>query len=89
MAEAQGYTYKYYPDGSTSGITLSNIVCGNGASATSFQCTAPFPAFTPGKHTLTISATNVAGESTKSSPFDFSFVVVPAAPANLRALPTR
>jgi hypothetical protein len=81
LADAQAYTYKYYPDGATTGIAFTGVVC-SGA-ATPFSCEVPFPAFTPGNHTLQITAQNVAGESGKSSPLSFTFVVVPAVPTGL------
>lgn len=78
---AQAYTYKYYADGSSVGVVLTGVVCSGSAPV---SCTAPFPAFTPGQHSLQLTATNAAGESVKSSPFAFTFVVVPSAPANIR-----
>ena len=83
-AEAQALTYRYYPDGATVGIALTGVTCSGTAPV---SCTAPFPAFTPGSHTLTLTAANQAGESAQSAPFAFVFVVVPAVPANLRLVP--
>lgn len=80
-AVAQSYTYKYYPDGATAGIALTGVTCTGTAPV---QCSAGFPAFTPGSHTLTLSATNAAGESPKSATLSFVFVVVPSAPSNLQ-----
>ena len=80
-AEAQSFTYKYYPDGAAVGIALTGVTC---TGTTTVTCTVPFPAFTPGQHTLTLTASNVAGESAKSAVFSFSFEVVPTAPSNLR-----
>lgn len=82
LATVQAYVYKYYPDNSATGITFTSVVC-SGAT-TPFSCVAGFPAFTPGTHTLTMSASNAAGESTKSVPFPFTMVVIPAAPTNIR-----
>ena len=82
LAEAQAYTYKYYPDGATTGIALSGVTCAGTASP--YVCEVAYPAFTPGAHTLTLTASNVAGESTPSATFSFSFVVVPSAPQNVR-----
>jgi len=81
LAEAQGYTYLVYADGATTPLTLTATCVGT---ATPFQCEAPFPAFTPGNHTLTMSAKNAAGESAKTAPFPFTFVVIPATPTGLR-----
>lgn len=82
LADAQGYTYKYYADAATTGITLAGVTCAGTTSP--YQCEVPFPAFTPGNHTLTLTAGNLAGESVKSAPLSFAFVVTPGAPVNLR-----
>ena len=82
LADAQGYTYKYYPDGSATGVTFQNVTCTGATSP--FVCSAPIPAFTPGNHTITVTAGNIAGESAKSSPFAFNFVVTPGVPNNIR-----
>ena len=84
LATAQGYVYRYYPDGAATG-TILTAVCSGAASP--FSCRANFPAFTPGSHTLQTTAANAAGESVKSSPFAFVFVVQPAAQTNLRIVP--
>jgi hypothetical protein len=82
LAEAQGYIYKYYPDSATVGTTLNLVTCIGTISP--YQCEVAFPAFTPGAHTLTITAGNIAGESAKSSPLNFAFVVTPSIPTNLK-----
>jgi hypothetical protein len=82
LATASGYSYKYYADGATTGTALTGVTCSGTASP--FTCQTAYPAFTPGAHTLQLSATNAAGESPKSSVFSFTFVVVPAAPSNIR-----
>lgn len=82
-AIAQTLTYRYYPDGATTGIVLTGVTCSGTAPVT---CSAPFPAFTPGNHSLTATAANAAGESLRSTPFAFVFVVVPSAPVNLRVI---
>lgn len=81
LADAQGYTYKYYPDSATVGTTLVSVTCAGTVSP--YQCQVPFPAFTPGPHNLTLTAGNLAGESVKSAPLSFAFVVTPGAPTNL------
>ena len=43
----------------------------------------PFPALTPGNHTLVVAACNIAGCSA-SAPFPVSVVVVPTPPGTLR-----
>ena len=82
LAEAQGYTYKYYPDASPTGTTLATVTCAGTTSP--YQCEVAFPAFTPGNHTLTLTASNIAGESVKSAPLNFVFTVTPSAPTNLK-----
>lgn len=82
IAEAQSLTYKLYADGSATASTLPTATC-TGATAP-YSCTVPFPAFTPGSHTVQLSASNAAGESSKSAAFGFTFVVIPASPANIR-----
>lgn len=84
VATAQAYTYSAYADTATVGTTLSPVTCTGTVSP--FLCSVPFPAFTPGPHTLQVTASNVAGESLKSNVFSFTFVVVPTAPANLRKI---
>lgn len=84
LADAQAYTYKYYPDSSTTGTAFTGVTCSGTASP--FTCSAPIPAFTPGNHTITITASNVAGESAKSNPFAFNFVVTPGVPNNIRII---
>lgn len=82
LAEAQGYTYKAYPDGLQSNFVLTGVNCAGTASP--FICTVPFPAFTPGNHTLHITASNADAESLPSNDLAFRFIVVPAAPRSLR-----
>ena len=82
LAEAQAYTYKYYPDSATTGVTLTSVTCIGTTSP--YQCEVPFPAFTPGSHALTLTTSNEAGESAKSSVLNFKFVVVASAPTNLK-----
>lgn len=82
IAEAQSLTYKLYADGAATASTLPTATC-TGATAP-YACSVPFPAFTPGSHTVQLSASNAAGESPKSAAFGFTFVVIPASPANIR-----
>lgn len=81
LATAQAYTYSSYPDA----VTTPTVVVGTcSGTAAPFACNTPFPAFTPGPHTLALSAKSVAGESTKSTTLTFTFVIIPNAPINLR-----
>jgi hypothetical protein len=82
-------TYKYYPDNQTTGIALNNVLCVSTTSGgvTLATCNANFPAFTPGSHSLQLTASNSGGESPKSVPFNFTFVAVPSAPISIGILP--
>lgn len=82
LVDAQAYTYKYYPDSAPVGIVFTGVICAGTASP--FVCSVNIPAFTPGNHSIQLTASNLAGESTKSSPFAFVFVVTPSVPANIR-----
>lgn len=82
LATAQALTYKHYDDGSATGVAFAGVTCSGTVSP--FQCEVLIPAFTPGTHTTTLTAGNVAGESAKSAPFSFTFVVTPGVPANIR-----
>lgn len=86
LAEANSYTYKQYADGAVLGTTLQGVVCVNSSLPTvqPYSCDTLFTAFTPGVHTLQVSASNVAGESNKSVVLSFTFVVIPATPQNPR-----
>lgn len=86
LPSANAYTYKHYDDGSLTGLPLTPVACMDRVPAVvgSFTCGVPFPAFTPGAHTLQVTAANTAGESLKSVPFAFTFIVIPAAPKNFR-----
>ena len=81
LATANSYTYKYYSDNAIAGIILVFVCTGT---SSPFLCTASFPAFTPGAHTLTVTASNIAGESPKSGILSFTFVIIPSVPTNLR-----
>lgn len=82
LTEVQTYTWKYFADAATTGIVLVGVTCTG--TVTPYQCEAPFPAFTPGNHTLTLTTSNLAGESAKSLPLSFAFVVTPGAPIGLK-----
>jgi hypothetical protein len=85
LADAQGYSYIYYPDGATNGTLLSAVKCSGTTSP--FKCIVPFPAFTPGAHSLTLTSratlNGFTTESAKSLPLMFTFTVL-ATPTNLR-----
>ena len=79
---AANYTYTYDPDGAATGTVLAPVACNT--DGVTIACSAPMPAFTPGAHALTLTASNAAGESPHSTPISFTFVVVPDAPTSLR-----
>lgn len=83
MATAQGYTYQYLLDAAAP-VVLPGHKCGTGPAPTTFSCAAPFPAITPGPHSLTLTASNIAGASLPSTPLSFVFVLIPSPPKNLR-----
>lgn len=83
LATAQAFSYRQYPDGAGTGVVLTGVTCTGTTSP--FACKVAFPAFTPGAHALALTATNEAGESLKSTPFAFRFVVIPTPPRNLRS----
>lgn len=81
LATAQAYAYKHYDDGAATGTAFAGVTCAGTVSP--FQCEVLIPAFTPGNHNVTVSASNVAGESPKMTPpFVFTFVVTPGTPSN-------
>jgi len=82
LADAQAYTYKYYADGATTGVTFATVTCSGAASP--YTCQVAVPAFTPGNHSIQLTATNAAGESAKSTPFNFKMVVTPATPTAIK-----
>lgn len=82
VADAQAYTYTVYADGATQGTVLAPVMCS--AAAGPVVCSAAFPAFPPGDHTLQLTASSGGLESAKSAVFSFTFVVVPNAPSGLR-----
>ena len=69
LSDVQLYTYKYYLDGSLVPISLTNVNCIGSTSP--FQCSVNFPTFYNGSHSLTLTASNTAGESLKSNKFMF------------------
>ena len=84
LATVQAYTYQHYDDGSATGVVFPPASITVTGIASPFTVTATFPAFTPGQHTVTVSASNVAGESGQSNSLAFNFVVQPVTPTNLR-----
>jgi hypothetical protein len=86
LATVQSYSYNLYPDAVAVPTILTSVTCSGTASP--FTCTVAFPTFTPGSHTLTVTAVDAAGESAKASPsLSFQFVVIPLAPVRLRVTP--
>ena len=83
-ATAQAYTWKAYLDGSATAIVLPGAMCSGTNPAT---CQFPIPAtFPAGQHTMTISASNVAGEGQKSAQFSFVLTRQPNAPTTIRII---
>ena len=84
LSQAQAYTYKYYLDNSPTGGSFSGVICTG--TATPFNCSVPVPSMSQGTHSMTLTSSNVAGESSKSSPFVFDFVATPGTPGNIRII---
>lgn len=85
VATANAYVYKYYADGAIVGVMVAATCAAAIAPDTTGEtCSFPFPAFTPGSHSLTLTASNIAGESAKSAPITFTMIVTPVAPGSLR-----
>lgn len=83
-AEAQAFAYKFYPNGTAIATPIAGAVTCTGVPPAVVTCQVVFPTFKAGPATLTLSATNASGESLQSTPLAFVYVVVPAAPSNLR-----
>ena len=82
LVAAQGYTYKAYVGTSTTGILLTNVICVATTTSGVFTCSITAPAVFMGNG-ITLTASNLIGESAKSATFPFPDV--PAVPVNLRA----
>lgn len=69
---------------------LPGVTCQPASAPLTFDCAAPWPAMTPGLHTLELVAIRTEGtlvlESPKSPPFPVRFIVAPAAPQSIRIL---
>lgn len=86
LPTVQAYVFKVYADGAAAGTVAAAVVCGvrQLPDTTGFTCFLPFPAFTPGSHTLTLTASNAAGESAQSAALAFTMLVTPVVPGGLR-----
>jgi hypothetical protein len=82
LATANALTFRHYDDAAMTGVVFTGVSCVGATSP--FVCTVPFPAFTPGSHTVAVSAANAAGESPRTAPLAFTFLVIPATPTTLR-----
>ena len=82
LITANSNIYKIIKDTSPPEV-LSDVVCTGSTSP--FVCSVSFPAFTPGSHSITITAGNAAGDSLPSAPLAFTFVIIPTPPKNLRS----
>lgn len=86
LPAVQAFEYKVYIDDAVTGTVVTPVTCIGATSP--FVCTTPFPASTPGSHTVSVTASAVVNttrvESLKSAPLPFVLVVAPTAPANVR-----
>lgn len=87
-AEIAELTFSVYVDGSK--LALPGATCVAAATTGLYDCLAPFPAMTPGAHTVELVAIRTMGptvvESVKSVPLAVTFVVVPSAPQSPRVV---
>ena len=86
VATASGASYSVYIDTGTP-IPLTGAVCVVGVPTTMATCTAPFPAMSPGAHTLTLTQVIAGAESPKSTPALAVVFVVVVTPTNIRVVP--
>ena len=88
LTTANGYVYKYYLDGATTGSVFTAVKCTGTTSP--FSCQVRIPKFSPGQHSVTFTAANATGESVQSTPFVFVYGNPPVSPNNIsiiRAVP--
>lgn len=81
-------TWRYVLDGAAA-QPLAGVTCAPIAGQVDRHlCQAPWPAMTPGQHTIALIARLTDGtltiDSAPSAPFTFRFVVAPGAPENVR-----
>lgn len=81
LVTVQSWTYKHYDDGKTVGEAFTGVVCDG--LVTPFHCSVAVPAYTPGTHTIQISASSADVESAKSDIFSFKMAIVPGVPKNI------
>lgn len=86
LVTVSAYTYKYYADGATTGVTFpTSVICSG--TVTPFACIVTIPLFTQGNHSVVLTASSAGGESPKSAPLAFTFISVPPTPTLLRLVP--
>jgi len=83
LATAQSASYALAIDQAPP-VVHPGVTCAGSASP--FLCTLPFPAITPGPHTLTVTTSNTAGSAAASAPLSFTFIAVPSPAMNLRIM---
>ena len=81
---AQAYTWKLYNDGATAGVVWAGVTCVASQTSGTQTCSGLMPAYTPGAHAVTFTASNAAGESPKSAVLNFTLVAVPNTPSTPR-----
>lgn len=83
LATVNGYVYKLFVDGATTGVIVTGVVCVAAvAPLVGFTCSAPLGAYTAGDHEVTLTA----GDSPPSAALTFRFYAT-ATPTNLRLRP--
>ena len=87
-AELALLTWRFVLDGAPA-QPLAGVTCAPiSGQVDRHACSAPWPAMTPGQHTIAIIARRTEGtltlDSAPSAPFTFRFVVAPSTPENVR-----
>ena len=78
---ATSFIYKYYLDGRVTGTAIVGTKCSGSASP--FTCVSSSPAFTPGTHSIVLTASTEGLESEKSIALTFT-VAIMSPPKNVR-----
>lgn len=90
LISAQNMTYKFYRDGSPTGVVFTGVACTASVSTSpvgTYPCSVTFPTSTAGvQHSINVTAGNAAGESPKSLPYTYTLIMIPIAPLNVRSL---
>ena len=86
--DAPAFQYYLIVDGVPQMPQAATCVDKSANGVTSFECSVPFPAMTPGNHTITVTATTIVDgtmfQSMTSDPLNIRLVPAPNKPGGLR-----